>query len=75
MGDPREFFISCVNEHFPEFQLEFGFAVSSKGKKFCYNDKNVTLIFVCFDISQPVNLSTFCDLKICIWNCSYMYPM
>ena len=34
MGDPREFYISCVNEHIPELQMEFGFAVSSKGNNF-----------------------------------------
>ena len=32
MGDLHEFYISCVNDHYPEFQMEFGFAVSSEGE-------------------------------------------
>ena len=30
-ADPREFSKEFVNEKFPEFQLEFGFALTGKG--------------------------------------------
>ena len=37
-GDPREFFIQTVREHFPEFQVNYGFGLQTTGKnKFPYN--------------------------------------
>ena len=30
-GDPREFFIQTVREHFPEFQVNYGFGLQTTG--------------------------------------------
>ena len=30
-GDPREFFIQTVRDHFPEFQVNYGFGLQTTG--------------------------------------------
>ena len=31
-GDPREFFIDMVHDHFPEFQVQYGFGMKTDSK-------------------------------------------
>ena len=31
-GDPREFFIDMVRNHFPEFQVQYGFGMKTDSK-------------------------------------------
>ena len=64
MGDPREFFISCVNDHIPELQMEFGFAVSSKGKILIYYHTTATVLFFSLPKIFLVNLMFLCSAEI-----------
>ena len=76
MDDPREFYISCVNEHFPEFQLEYpAFGVSSKGNIILQFKRYSNMTYVCSHISVVTKGNIFGVIKFVIWFCSYMYSM
>ena len=64
MGDPREFFISCVNEHIPEFQMEFSFAVSSKGKKSSIYHTTATVVFLWLAKMCLVKIINLCSVQL-----------
>ena len=64
MGDPREFFISCVNEHIPEFQMEFGFAVSSKGKNLSIYHTTATVLYLWLAKICLVNIMILCSVQL-----------
>ena len=64
MGDPREFYISCVNDHIPELQMEFGFAVSSKGKILIYYQTTATVLLFSLPKIFIVNLMFLCSAEI-----------